>query len=111
MKTYTPDILIDIGTGSGIIPLSIIHSVPIKNVFALDISKEALSVAQRNTQEQGKDITFLESNLLSVFLEKKETLEQNQDICIVTNLPYIRQEDWDNMSDDTRYEPKLALFG
>ena len=35
----------------------------------------------------------------------------NKDILIVTNLPYIKQDDWENMSRDTRYEPGISLFG
>ncbi|MDD5376512.1 MAG: peptide chain release factor N(5)-glutamine methyltransferase [Candidatus Gracilibacteria bacterium] len=110
------DTLIDVGTGSGIIPLSILSVVDIPQVFAVDLSSEALKVAEGNNRNQGKEITFLESDLLGVFLnESVETRLivslQNKNILIVTNLPYIRNGDWDNMSKDTRYEPGIALFG
>ncbi|MDD2916713.1 MAG: peptide chain release factor N(5)-glutamine methyltransferase [Candidatus Gracilibacteria bacterium] len=111
------DTLIDIGTGSGIIPLSILSAVEIPEVFAIDLSPEALVIARKNAENQGKNIDFLESDLLSVFLnehlgETKHALSlQGKNILIVTNLPYIKQDDWENMSTDTIHEPKLALFG
>ena len=55
-------------------------------------------------------MTFIESDLLNVFL-KEDILVQETNILIVTNLPYIKQDDWEHMSSDTIYEPKLALFG
>jgi release factor glutamine methyltransferase len=51
-RAIPPDILIDIGTGSGIIPLSILSSVEISQVFAVDISPEALKVSEKNSQNQ-----------------------------------------------------------
>lgn len=47
-----PDVLIDIGTGSGIIPLSILSAVDIPQTFATDLSSEALKVAEENSQDQ-----------------------------------------------------------
>lgn len=108
-RACSPDIFIDIGTGSGIIPLSILSIVDIPQVFAVDVSPEALEVARKNCLDQWKKITFLESDLLSVFYEQDFPLGQN--ILLVTNLPYIKQDDWENMSADTIHEPRLALFG
>jgi methylase of polypeptide subunit release factors len=49
---------------------------------------------------------------LDVFLEENAPLfTMNANILIVTNLPYIKQDDWENMSSDTMHEPELALFG
>ena len=79
-------------------------------VFAVDISPEALLVARKNAKNHGKEITFLESSLLEKFLQEDISL-RGKNICIVTNLPYIKQDDWENMSTDTVHEPKLALFG
>lgn len=42
---------------------------------------------------------------------QKDTDLHGKNICIATNLPYIKQDDWENMSTDTVHEPKLALFG
>jgi release factor glutamine methyltransferase len=110
VKATPFDTLIDIGTGSGIIPLSILSAVDIPQVFAVDVSSEALKVAEENTRNQGKNISFMESNLLGIFLEKEIQIYK-KNILIVTNLPYIRNEDWEHMSTDTVHEPRLALFG
>jgi release factor glutamine methyltransferase len=111
-RTNTIDVLIDIGTGSGIIPISMLASIDIPQVFAVDISPQALEVATKNSLHHKKDIIFLESDLLDVFLEENAPLfTMNANILIVTNLPYIKQDDWENMSSDTMHEPELALFG
>lgn len=111
-RVYLPDILIDIGTGSWIIPLSILSTIDISQVFAVDVSQEALKIAEINNKNQGKNIRFLTSDLLNVFSkENTHFFEKNKHILLVTNLPYIKQDDWENMSTDTIYEPKIALFG
>ncbi len=56
------------------------------------------------------DIIFLQSDLLEIFL-KDTQFEPHKNILITANLPYIKADDWANMSPDTRYEPELALFG
>lgn len=73
VKNTPFDTMIDVGTGSGVIPLSILSAVDIPQVFAVDVSSEALKIAKENARNQGKNITFMESNLLSVFLESIET--------------------------------------
>ena len=75
----------------------------------LDISPEALRVTEQNfrTHFPDKKAQFIVSDLLSN-LPKSEA---QSEIFFVTNLPYIKDEDWQNMSADTVHEPKLALFG
>lgn len=125
-RSNSLDVLIDIGTGSGIIPLSILSVLDIPQVFAVDISSEALEVAKKNCLDHGKNITFLESDLLEVFLGDNnippfvstsplspllEGEGRYSNILLTANLPYIKQDDWENMSADTIHEPRLALFG
>ncbi|MDD5197371.1 MAG: peptide chain release factor N(5)-glutamine methyltransferase [Candidatus Gracilibacteria bacterium] len=111
-RATSPDVLIDIGTGSGIIPLSILSAIDIPKVFAVDVSSEALKVAEENNRNQGKVITFLEADLLETFIKNDaQKIPENVNILIVANLPYIKNGDWENMSRDTEYEPKIALFG
>lgn len=135
------DTLIDVGTGSGIIPISILSEVETNDylslqTYALDISPEALAVAKKNAESNGVKIEFRESDLLSAFLKEptppspsKERGwgwgEQNRldvgtwslklfsvsNILITANLPYIRDDDQINMSPDTAHEPSLALYG
>ncbi len=116
-----PDILIDVGTGSGIIPISIIKNIlprhpelvsvsPNQLTYWLEISPEALDVARKNGEKHETNIIWQQSDLLGFFLENPESINKNQVIFLTANLPYIKDEDWKNMSADTVFEPKIALF-
>jgi len=99
--------VIDIGSGSGIIGTSVADLVD--EVIFLDISSTALEVAEKNfrTHFPEKKAQFIISDLLSHLPKFVENIE----VFFVTNLPYIKDEDWKNMSDDTIHEPRVALFG
>ena len=77
-------------------------------VIFLDISPEALAVAEQNfrTHYPEKKAQFIISDLLSNI-----PIFQYSNILFLTNLPYIKDADWKNMSADTVHEPRLALFG
>jgi release factor glutamine methyltransferase len=107
LRTSHITTLIDIGTGSGIIPTSCADQV--QKVICVDLSTQALRVAKQNflSSFPRSDVLFLESNLLNAI--PLDTLKW--DLCITANLPYIRAEDWEHMSPDTQFEPKMALFG
>lgn len=96
--------VVDIGSWSGIIGTSVADLVD--EVIFLDISPEALKIAQENFQKYypSKSVEFLHSDLLS-------NIDPNvSELLFLANLPYIKAEDWGNMSLDTRFEPELALF-
>ena len=97
--------ILDIGTGSGCIPISLKVNLPQANVSAIDVSEQALEVAKRNAASNKVKINFIQTNILEVI-----DLNQNFDI-IVSNPPYVRnlekQEIKKNVLD---YEPHLALF-
>jgi release factor glutamine methyltransferase len=97
--------ILDIGTGSGCIAISLAKNIPNAAVFAIDISAEALEVAKKNAEINTVTVTFLEKNIL----ETDDFLGQ-YDI-IVSNPPYVRnlekQEIKKNVLDN---EPHLALF-
>ena len=99
-------IVLDIGTGSGCIAISLKATIPNSQVFAYDVSKEALAVAKQNANKNNVEITFKEVNILN----NKEDLTFRFDV-IVSNPPYIPVKDKDSMDKNVLdYEPYLALF-
>ncbi|MBP6981348.1 HemK family protein methyltransferase [Candidatus Gracilibacteria bacterium] len=106
-------LLVDIGTGSGIIITSCGDICD--ELIGIDISPSALLIARNNFETffPEKKSTFLISDLLTVFDSEKlgNILSDFSRIVFVTNLPYIKADDWKNMSNDTHFEPKIALFG
>lgn len=97
--------ILDIGTGSGCIPLSIKSVLPNAEVSAIDISKEALSIAKSNSELLGLKIHWIEEDILNPKL-RNEKFE-----VIVSNPPYIPNTDKSKMSDNVlKFEPGLALF-
>lgn len=98
----------DIGTGSGCIAVSLAKRLPGAEVFATDISEEALAVARRNAQRNGVEVAFARHDMADV--EHIPFGERRFD-AIVSNPPYIPASDRDSMHRNvTDYEPSLALF-
>ena len=97
--------ILDIGTGSGCIAISLAKNLPGATVFAIDVSEKALDTAAKNAQRNNANVTFLQKNILDT-----QDLEQQFDI-IVSNPPYVRNlekaEIKRNVLDN---EPHLALF-
>lgn len=98
--------ILDIGTGSGCIAISLAKNLD-ANITALDISKKALNIAQQNANENAVSINFSIKNILE---NQDLILAEKQDI-IVSNPPYVREQEkkqlFKNVLD---YEPHLALF-
>jgi release factor glutamine methyltransferase len=109
----SPITILDIGTGTGCIPIALKANVPQANVSAIDVSEKALELAKRNAMLNKVEINFIQANILEVEDLSKipnSKLQTNFDI-IVSNPPYVRnlekQEIKKNVLD---YEPHLALF-
>ena len=99
--------IIDIGTGSGCIPIVLKKKIPAATVAAIDISDSALQTAMLNANEQNVAINFLLIN----FLIKEEWKQLGQYDIIVSNPPYIKQSESVALKDNVmKYEPHLALF-
>lgn len=94
----------DIGTGSGAIALTLKKAFPNSNIYATDISKEALSVAKKNASRFDRKINFLEGDSLNPLI-----LNRIKANVIVSNPPYVEVNDsLDKSVKD--YEPNLALI-
>lgn len=102
--------IVDVGTGSGCIAISLAKELPGATIFATDISKPALATAQRNAQKLGfaNRIQFLESDLLGYFLATRSSAVD----LIVSNPPYIALREKSSLPPEVRdHEPATALFG
>jgi len=97
--------ILDIGTGSGCIAITLAKNLPKAKVFALDISENALQVAQRNAALHKVEITFINADVLQgVDFEDKFHV-------IVSNPPYVRELEKSEMAKNVlEHEPGLALF-
>lgn len=104
-------LLIDIWTWSSCIPISINKNCKnIDETFAIDISIDALEVSKINIKNHNLEwkISQINSDLLNSIIENKFP---NKNLIITANLPYIKNDDFDNMSKETIiYEPNIALF-
>ncbi len=103
--TFTLPHILDIGTGSGCIPVTLALEIPNATVFATDISRKALSVAADNAKQLHAQVSLLHSDILS-----KEIPVSNVDI-LVSNPPYITPKEKTTMKENVlAHEPHLALF-
>jgi release factor glutamine methyltransferase len=96
---------VDVGTGSGVIALSLALRFPDAEIFGVDISREALELAAENAEALGlKDrVQFVEGSLLENFNERFDL--------IVANLPYVATTDRSTLSREVLHDPEVALFG
>jgi release factor glutamine methyltransferase len=105
-KEKKEKILIDIGTGSGCIPITITKKIPDTSLttFATDISPKALRVAHRNAHTHGVNIIFHQGNLLEPVLRHLN----NEVIFLTANLPYLTDKQFNN-EPSIQKEPYNAL--
>lgn len=107
--------ILDIGTGTGCIPISLKANLPEAEVFAIDVSEKALEIANQNAKDNNVEINFIQTdilknnnleNLLSFTLNPLPKLD-----IIVSNPPYVRNLEKEEIKKNVlNYEPHLALF-
>lgn len=103
-----PPLVVDIGTGTGAIAISVKLARPQWQVRASDISPAALAIAKENAASLGADIAFCLGDTLAPFLTETNT-EKIQ--LLLSNPPYISKSEWNLMDESVRtFEPKMALF-
>ena len=97
--------ILDVGTGSGVIALSFAAKFPEAEIYAVDISEDALELARENAARLGLSdrVRFFRSNLL-------QDVDGTFDL-IVANLPYIATQDRHTLSREVLHDPHVALFG
>jgi len=97
--------ILDIGTGSGCIPISLAKNLPNATIYALDISSEALKTAKSNAELNNVTINFIEADILNL-LELPKQFD-----FIVSNPPYVRALEKEQMQENVlKNEPHIALF-
>lgn len=102
-KTCRPKVL-DLGTGSGCIAISIAKLLPLASVWASDISKPALQLAQENADLQKVKIKFMHSDIFSAFKVNPVKFD-----LIISNPPYIPVGQLKGLADEISFEPVVAL--
>ena len=97
--------ILDVGTGSGVIALSLAMKLPEAEIKGVDISEDALNLAKENAGRLGMNgrVEFSQGDLLEGFSERFDV--------IVANLPYIAMTDRGSLSPEVQRDPEIALFG
>lgn len=102
IKKLKPKRILDVGTGSGCVAVTLKLENPEAEVFAVDVSGSALKKAKENAENFSADVNFLKSDLL-------DRVDENFDV-IVANLPYV-DKNWEWIKkDELGFEPELALY-
>ncbi|UTV28430.1 50S ribosomal protein L3 N(5)-glutamine methyltransferase [Photobacterium atrarenae] len=99
-----PTRIMDLCTGSGCIGIACAHAFPDAEVDIVDISTDALAVAEQNIHDHG-----LEQQVIPLRSDLLRDVPKDQYDLIVSNPPYVDQEDMDSLPDEFRHEPELGL--
>ena len=111
LPSEAPCSVLDVGTGTGCIAISLAKQFPRAQVTAWDISEEALAVAQQNAETNGVTVDFCQKDVLEVVNESAARENSHDVLYIVSNPPYICERERAEMEAHVLdYEPASALF-
>ncbi len=104
--------ILDIGTGSGCIAISLAHQLPNAKISAIDISKDAIKIARQNSLSNKVNVNFMEVDILKFENSKKlQNYKASEFDVIVSNPPYVRALEKELMQSNVlKHEPEIALF-
>jgi release factor glutamine methyltransferase len=105
VKEKSDAVIVDVGTGSGVLAVTLAAHCPQTPVYATDISAEALAIARQNAQIHGANVTFFHGHLLEPLMKRGIRVD-----VVMANLPYIATDELEQLA-VSRYEPRLALDG
>ncbi|AZR74013.1 protein-(glutamine-N5) methyltransferase, release factor-specific [Anoxybacter fermentans] len=105
---FKDPLIVDVGTGSGAIAISLAHNLPEARVIGIDIFPQALEVAKENGKRHRveKRVKFIKGSFLDPII--KANLHPQ---VIVSNPPYIKRSDLKNLQPEVKFEPRVALDG
>ncbi len=99
--------LVDVGTGSGAIAITLALENPQLTVHTVDIAEESIEVAKQNALYLGANVSFLHNDLLNYFVAENKKVD-----IVVSNPPYIPHQDWLQLDEVVKeHEPYRALVG
>lgn len=99
-------VIVDLGTGTGVLALALKHAFPAARVFGVDVSAGALDLARANAATNGLDVEFLHGDL---FEPLDPSLRGRVDL-VVSNPPYVTEAEWLRLPSEIRdHEPRSAL--
>lgn len=100
-----PGVIVDLGTGSGVLAIALARRFPDAEVHATDLSAEALELAGSNADSLGVEIRFHRGDLFAALPKRLAGRVE----LMVSNPPYVAESEWDSLPADVRREPRSAL--
>lgn len=110
-NNITTPTIIDLGTGSGCIPISLKKNLPQAKVYGVDLMPNAIATAKHNARLNKTDVTFIEVDILKTAALVTALKIQQSPVILISNPPYIAQKESEGIHNNVlKHEPHTALF-